>query len=165
MSSSIPISSSGRVCLCEWSGPVSVSMMVSLLGYLKQAHHERSAALVLVLHLRPSSAKSIMTTSSSFTDVMPALWAYCKEVVIACQGETGLLDQLRRTLCGSVSAPIATLPHPVNFFELIDDAFTHVQELFPHNVLELRRQRIRSGTWSLSDVPTLNSDDGSTDKG
>ena len=145
------IATSGQVCLCEWSGPVTVTMVVSLLSQLKQTEQSRGAGLVLIMHLRPSSAKSLMQRSSTFVDVLPALWAYCQEIVFTCQGEDGLLDQLRRTLCGSVTTPIARLAHSLSFFELLDDAFKHAQGVFPHDVLELRKQRIHSGTWRLTD--------------
>lgn len=145
------ISTVGRVCLCEWSGPVTVTMVVALLSRLKQVAENHGGAVVLILHLHASSAKSIMKRSSTFLDVLPALWAYCQEVVIACQGQEGILDQLRRCLCGSASTPIATLAKPLCFFELLDDAFTHAQGVFPHDVLELQRQRLRSGTWTLCD--------------
>lgn len=139
------ISTSGRVCLCEWSGPVSFTMVVSLLSHLKQTKKRYGEGVILILHLRPPSALSILKRSSTFVDVMPALWAYCQEVVFVCQGERGLLDQLRRSLCGSVSTPVAALAHPFSFFELLDEAFKHVQGVFPHDILEMRRQRIRSG--------------------
>lgn len=143
------IATVGRVCLCEWSGPVTVTMMVSLLSHLKQTEKNHGESVVLILHLHESSAKAIMKRSSSFLDVLPALWAYCQEVVIACQGESGILDRLRRHLCGSVSTPVATLARPLSFFELLDDALEHVQGVHPHDVLELRRRKLRSGTWKL----------------
>lgn len=145
------IATVGRVCLCEWAGPVTVTMVVSLLSNLKQETTCHGEPVVLMLHLRPSSAKSIMKRSSTFLDVMPALWAYCREVVIVCQGEDGTLEQLRRSLCGSASTPIASLARPLSFFELLDEGFSHAQGVFPHDVLEMRRQRIRSGTWSVAD--------------
>lgn len=140
------IPTAGHVCLCEWSGPVTVAMVVALLSQLKQVQGDLDA-LVLILNIRESSAKSIMHRSSTFIYVLPALWAYCQEIVIACQGENALLDQVRRHLCGSTSTPEATLARPLSFFELLDDAFSHVEGVYPHDVLELRRQRLRSGTW------------------
>ena len=143
------IATVGRVCLCEWSGPVTVTMVVALLSRLRRSERCASDKLVLVLCMRDTSARSIMQRSSTFLDVLPALWAYCQEVIIACQGEEGVLDQLRRALCGSSSLPVATLARPLSFFELLDDAFAHAQGLFPHDVLELRRRRLRSGTWAV----------------
>lgn len=143
------IATVGRVCLCEWTGPVTVTMVASLLSSLKRAVQTHGGSFILILHLHASSAMSIMNRSSTFLDVLPALWAYCQEVVIVCQGQEGVLEQLRRCLCGSASTPIATLAKPLCFFELLDDAFAHAQGVFPHDVLELRRQRLRSGTWTL----------------
>ena len=194
MSTNASISTSGHVCLCEWSGPVTVTMVVSLLSHLQQPtvlnrplaaelpmalpHHgdapapcvtrprshlatcttqsesppkqagDDAAATVLVINLHPSSARCILSRSSTFADVLPALWAYCQEIIIACQDEQGLINHLRRALCGSASTPIATLARPLVFFELLDEAFDHAQGVYPHDVLELRRRRIRSGTWA-----------------
>ena len=177
------ISTFGHVCLCEWSGPVTVTMVVSLLSQLQRgpaASDKTSVAALpvalprripgwshpatcntqpvvpvklpsdetlLILNLHPSSARCILSRASTFPDVLPALWAYCQEIIIACQGEEGLIDHLRRALCGSASTPISTLARPLVFFELLDEAFDHAQGVYPHEVLELRRQRIRSGTW------------------
>lgn len=148
MSPSITIS--GRVCLCEWSGPVTITMVVSLLSQLKHAQEVQGEGSVLILNLSPSSAKDITKRSTVFIDVLPALLAYCQEVVMACEGESGLLEQLRRCLCCSATTPLVTFLRPLIFFELLDDAFTHAQGLFPHDVLELRRQRIRSGVWAMA---------------
>jgi len=38
---------------------------------------------------------------------------------------------------------------PLNFFDLLDDAFKHTQGVFPHDVLELRRQQLRSWMWEV----------------
>jgi len=145
------ISASGRVCLCEWSGPITVAMVVSLLGFLKSAEANQRNSLLLIINMHPTSAASVLKRSNSFVDVLPALWADCQEITIVCQGEAGLLEQLRRTLCGSVTTPVTTLARPLNFFELLDDAFTHAQSVVPYDVLELRKQRIYSGTWRLTD--------------
>lgn len=149
MNQSIAIA--GRVCLCEWSGPVSVAMVVSLLSQLKRVRQGHGGACILILHMHPSSATSIMKCSSTFLDVMPALWSHCQEIIVVCQGETGILDQLRRTLCGSTSTPISMLARPLGFFELLDEAFAHVQGVYPHDALEIRRRRLRSGTWAQNE--------------
>ncbi len=90
------ISTSGRVCLCEWSGPVTVTMVVPLLSHLKQVESV-VGAVVLILNIRPSSAISIMSRSSTFLDVLPVLWAYCTRAATStaakwdrgCVGERG----------------------------------------------------------------------------
>ncbi|HMA95530.1 MAG TPA: hypothetical protein VKP30_22730 [Polyangiaceae bacterium] len=149
MSTNACMFTSSHVCLCEWSGPVTVTMVVALLSQLKQAEEGCGAASVLILTVGPSSAKSIVHRSSTFVDVLPALWAYCQEIVIACQDEHGMLDQLRRCLCGSSSTLIATLARPLTFFELVDSAFTYVEGVYPHDMLELKRRRLRSGSWPI----------------
>jgi hypothetical protein len=126
-------------------------MVVSLLSLLKQLEESRGGPSILILHLKASSAVSIMKRSSTFQDVMPALWAYSQEVMMVCHDDAGTLGQLRRALCGSQSAPMGSLTRPLSFFSLLDDAFTHAQETFPHDVLELRRLRLRSGAWPLAE--------------
>jgi hypothetical protein len=148
------VSTAGRVCLCEWSGPVTVTMVVSLLSQLQQLSAPHRGTAVLILHVAAPSARSIMRRSSTFLDVMPTLWAYCQEIIVACPGESRTLDQLRRALCGSASMPIAGAVRPFTFFEHLDDALTYAQDDAPHEILELRRQRLRSGTWILSDGET-----------
>lgn len=45
----------------------------------------------------------------------------------------------------------------IDYFDLLDDAFTHVQNEFPHEALELRRRRIRSGSRSIVEPAKLRS--------
>jgi hypothetical protein len=68
-------------------------------------------------------------------------------MVIACEGEPSPMNHLRRCLCGSVAIPISNAAKPLSFFVLLDDALAYVQRRCPHDVLELRRQRLRSGSW------------------
>jgi hypothetical protein len=149
-----PISTAGRVCLCEWSGPVSVTMVVSLLSTLKQLDATHQEPNVLILLLKPSSAKSIIKSACSFVDALPALCACCQEITVVCKDDAGTLVQLRRALCGSQAIPLGMVSRQLGFFELLDDAFTYVQESFPHDVLELRRRRIRSGAWGECETST-----------
>jgi hypothetical protein len=44
------------------------------------------------------------------------------------------------------SAPTAHSSRPPSLFELLDDAFANLLDSYPQEILELRRQRIRSGT-------------------
>jgi hypothetical protein len=142
-----PIYTSNRVRLCEWSGPVTAIMVAPLLSQLRGAEQDSGETTVLILHLCPTSARSILRCSSAFMDVLRALWVFCQEVVIACPGEPSLLAQLRRRFCGSGTSPTADLARPFTFFGQLDEAFMHLQGVFPHDVLELQRQMLCSGTW------------------
>ncbi|HMA95522.1 MAG TPA: hypothetical protein VKP30_22690 [Polyangiaceae bacterium] len=146
---SLPIASVGRVCLCEWSGPVTVSMVIGLLAELKRLQERENGKVLLVLHLRDNSARSILHQSSTFSDVLPALWACCQEIAVACRAEGALLTHLRRALCGSASIPVTGAIRSLNFFELLDEALDHAKGVFPHDVLEMQRRRLRSGSWPI----------------
>lgn len=135
----------GKVCLCEWSGPVTVTMVVSLLSELKLLEAKQKGSLALILRVNGVAARSISQRSSAFPDVFPALWTYCREIVMVCEDSEGSVEQLRRTLCGSASTPVASLARPLVFFELFEDALNHVQGVHPHDVLEMRRTRLRNG--------------------
>lgn len=149
---SLPITSVGRVCLCEWSGPVTVSMVLGLLAELKRLQDRENGRLLLVLHLRDNSARSILHQSSTFSDVLPALWACCQEIAVACRAEGAVLTHLRRALCGSASIPITGAVRSLSFFERLDEAFDHCKDVFPHDVLEMQRRRLRSGSWPIGET-------------
>src|SRR5512133_2017023 len=149
---SLPITSVGRVCLCEWSGPVTVSMVIGLLAELKRLQVRETGRVLLVLHLRDNSARSILHQSSTFSDVLPALWACCQEIAVACRAEGAVLTHLRRALRGSASMPIGAGTRSLNFFELLDEAFDHSKDVFPHAVLDMQRRRLRSGSWPICET-------------
>lgn len=142
-----PITTVGRVCLCEWTGPVTATRVVTLLSQVKYVQ-ERDL-LVLVLSLDEIATRSIVYGSSSFLGALPALWSHCQEVVIACPAERSLLHQLRQGLCGPASTPLALVSTPLHFHDALEGALRHAQELSPHDVLELQRLRLKSGTWPL----------------
>jgi len=126
-------------------------MVIGLLAELKRLQEREKGKLLLVLHLRENSARSILHQSSTFSDVLPALWACCQEIAVACRAEGAVLTHLRRALCGSSSMPITAVARPLNFFELLDEAFDHSKDVFPHDVLEMQRRRLRTSAWhSLS---------------
>ncbi|MGC4070831.1 MAG: hypothetical protein QM784_40380 [Polyangiaceae bacterium] len=139
------LSTYGRVCFCEWSGPVTVTMLVLLLSELRHMPGQDDCTRLLILNLRPSSANNIVKSSSSFPDVMPQIWSYCREVIFVCEGESGVSDQLRRALCGSASTPVASLARPMSFFESLEEAFGHAEGVCPFDILELRRARLLRG--------------------
>ncbi|MGC4068845.1 MAG: hypothetical protein QM784_30215 [Polyangiaceae bacterium] len=143
-----PITTFGRVCLCEWDAPIAATEVSSLLARVKDLHASNVDDSILILVMSSTSAASIMRHTSSFVDVMPALWAYCSEVLLVCPDAT-LLAQLRRHLCGSARTPVVSLAHPLSFFDTLDVALTHVEGVVPHDTIELRRHRLRSGQWEL----------------
>jgi len=124
-------------------------MVVALLSQVKHAQKREQATVLLILALHDSSARNITLHSSSFADVLPALWAYCFEIAIACNGEEGLVDQLKRTLCTSLASPGISLVRPLRFFENLDEAIDHAKNTLPHDVLEMQRRRLRSGSWPI----------------
>lgn len=147
-----PITMVGRVCLCEWTGPVAATLVVALLSQVKCVQERERHLLVLVLCLDESAARSVVHGSSSFLGALPALWSHCQEVVIACPAERSLRHQLRQGLCGPASTPLALVSTPLHFYEALEGALRHAQELSPHDVLELQRLRLRSGTWPARDT-------------
>jgi hypothetical protein len=138
----------GRVCLCEWDGSVAASTVATLLSQLREVEEVEGEPCILIINVSLSSAKSIATRANTFQDVMPALWAHSQEILVAFEGPTSALEQLRRALSKPSSARDATMVHSLRFFTLLDEAFSHTQANFPHEALELRRRRIRSGAWS-----------------
>lgn len=127
-----------------------------------QERHTKKAAmnrlLVVCVQLRMApvtattveiAARSIVYGSSSFLGALPAPWSHCQEVVIACPVERSLLHQLRQGLCGPASTPLALVSTTLYLHEDLEGALRHAQELSPHDVLELQRLRLKSGTWPV----------------
>ncbi|MGC4069467.1 MAG: hypothetical protein QM784_33405 [Polyangiaceae bacterium] len=137
----------GRVCLCEWEGAVSASTVATLLSQLREVDEFEGEPCILIINVSLSSAKSIATRASTFQDVMPALWAHCQEILVAFEGPASALGQLCRALSKPSATRDAATAHSLRFFTLLDEAFSHTQASFPHEALELRRRRIRSGAW------------------
>ncbi|HMA94220.1 MAG TPA: hypothetical protein VKP30_16125, partial [Polyangiaceae bacterium] len=76
----------------------------------------------------------------------------CQEIAVACRAEGAVLTHLRRALRGSASMPIGAGTRSLNFFELLDEAFDHSKDVFPHAVLEMQRRRLRSGSWPICET-------------
>lgn len=137
------ISSSGRVCLCEYRGPVDSAMVVSLLSHLKRAREVESECVLLVLELDLAATRSIARGVGPFLGALPVLRDCCLEVVVATETSSVVARQLKRMLeAGSdpCSCQSAKMPR---CYESLDEAFTYIRPLFPHNVLELERRRLR----------------------
>ncbi|HEY5957607.1 MAG TPA: hypothetical protein VIV60_13670 [Polyangiaceae bacterium] len=126
-------------------------MTVSLISHLREVEAAGKDEALLVLSLGFPAAKSIVQRSCTLQDALPAIWAHCQEMVIASEGEPRTLNQLRRCLRGPRSIPIASALKPLSVFALLDDALAFLERRCPHDVLELRRQRLRSGSWLTSD--------------
>ena len=152
-----PISNAGRVCLCEWSGPVTVAMMVLLLSHLRRFRATENSRLLLILKVTAPSAKSMAQNVNPFLDGLPAILACCQEVALVCD-DLDTVSTLRQAVHDALKTSVPAAQKSVVYLGLLDDAFMYVQNAFPHEVLELRRRRIRSGTWSnadtFSDVPS-----------
>lgn len=139
-----PTSTVGRVCLCEWAGPVSVAMIVGLLSHLKRTRDAEGASLLLIIHASAASLRCMARPSSPFLSGLPALMGSCHELMVV-SSDNALPDLAREQHV--VMPPHYQSSKRVLFYALLDDAFKEAQESFPHEVLELRRQRIRSGAW------------------
>jgi hypothetical protein len=77
--------------------------------------------------------------------------ASCHEVLVVTD-DNGI-ETLRNATLGALASSASQSIKQIHFFALLDDAFTHAQSTLPHEVLELRRQRIRSGTWVTGGTP------------
>jgi hypothetical protein len=146
-----PISNAGRVCLCEWSGPVTVAMMVTLLSHVKRLRVTENEPLLLILKATAPAARSMYRHSSPFLGGLPAVLGCCQEIALVCDNP-GIVRNLGFAVHDALSTSVPSAQKSVIYLGLLDDAFTYAQNTFPHEVLELRRRRIRSGTWSTLDI-------------
>jgi hypothetical protein len=147
---SISISISGRVCLCEWSGPVTVAMIISLLSRLKKARESQGAPLLLVLNVNPSAARSLLRSPCAFLNTLPAIMDGCYEILVASDEDNAY--PLGKSIRATLALSTAKRTKSVQSFALLDDALIRAQTTLPHEVIELRCQRIRSGVWTTRDV-------------
>ena len=145
------ISTSGRVCLCEWTGPVTVTMMVALLSVVRRLRATEEKPLLLLLRVNVPAAKSLAHNGSSFLSILPALFDFCHEVAIICD-DNEAIGAIRRVLTAAGTPLLPALHKPVGFFDLLDEAFTYNLDSFPHEILELPRRRIRSGAWLTAET-------------
>lgn len=132
---SLQISSAGRVCFCEYSGPITSNMVVSLLSHLKHVRSTKSESVLLLLQLDSAAARSISRGLGPFLGALPVLWDCCLEFIVVLEGG-GAQNPLNRILC---TRPLA---QSLRCCESLDEAFSHAQSLFPHDVLELQRRRL-----------------------
>jgi hypothetical protein len=117
-------------------------MIVSLLSQLKRTRETESGLLLLMLLVTAVSGKSMARSNNAFLGGLPAIMDCCKELIIICDSDG--TKQIGRTVSNQLTS---SCQKTVHVFALLDDAFTHAQNEFPHEVLELRRRRIRSGDW------------------
>lgn len=142
----------GRVCLCEWTGAVTVTTVVALLSQVKHVQERERDPLLLILSLDEAATRSVAYGSSSFLGALPALWSHCQGIVVACPAQRSLRHQLRQGLCGPASSPLALASTPLCFYESLDGALRHALEISPHDVLEVQRLRLRRGTWPVCET-------------
>ena len=99
-----PISSVGRVCLCELSGPVTVTMIVALLSNLKRVREAEDGPVLLLLHASAVSARSMALPTCSFLNGLPAILASYQEILIVTDDAN--VEPLRNaTHCALASSP------------------------------------------------------------
>lgn len=140
---SLHISSSGRVCLCEFRGLITCSMVVGLLSYLKRTRDAGAGVALLILQLDSSAGTSITRAANPFVGALPAVRDCCQEFVLAVEGNSPETKQLSRILQGG-SLPNSAQPgRTPRCYATLDEAFSHGLALFPQNILELQRRRLR----------------------
>jgi hypothetical protein len=137
-----PISSAGRVCHCEWTKTVTATMVFALLSQLKRQNSANQTPLLLMLNLHPASLASLAHHANPFFVVIPALLDCCCEIVIAADGDSATLNTLRRHLLRSSPSPTPAIARSIRVFPTVQEAFTHAQSVFPHDVIELRRKNL-----------------------
>jgi hypothetical protein len=128
----------GRVCLHEWDEPLLVDHVVSLLLDLREARSEGGTRPIVVLVIRPTAfekggAPEVLQTA------MPAILDGCAELVVVVRRADARGSALRPILQPSTPAG----RKPPRHCESIDEALAYVQNIAPHDVLELRRQSLR----------------------
>jgi hypothetical protein len=139
---SLHISSSGRVCLCEFNGSITCSMVVCLLTHLKRTRDAGAGVAFLILQLDSNAGVSIVRATNPFVWALPAVRDCCQEFVLAIDGHSPATKQLSRILDGD-NLPLAQPGRPLRCYATLDEAFSHGLALFPQNILELQRRRLR----------------------
>jgi hypothetical protein len=125
-------------------------MIISLLSQLKKARGSQGTPLLLVLHVNQSAARSLLRSPCAFLNALPAIMDGCSEILVASDDDNAY--PLGKSIRATLALSTAQHSKSVQSFALLDDALIRAQVTFPHEVLELRRQRIRSGVWNKREV-------------
>jgi hypothetical protein len=129
----------GRVCLHEWDEPLLVDHVVSLLLDVREAG-EGGTRPIVVLVIHPAAfakggGPEVLHTA------LPAILDGCVEfVVVACRADARS-SALRPIL--RPSTPTYAGRKSPRHCESLDEALAYVQNIAPHDVLELRRRSLR----------------------
>ena len=148
---SATISTSGRVCLSEWTGPVTVTMMVALLSVVRRLRATEERPLLLLLRVNVPAAKvwhAMEVRSSRYFQHFLGFATKSRSFVTIKRH----FGAIRRVVTDAGVPLTRALNKPVSFFDLLDEAFKYSLDAFPHEILELRRRRIRSGAWPTAET-------------
>jgi hypothetical protein len=130
----------GRVSLHEWEEPLLVDHVVSLLLDLREARGEGGARPIVVLVIRATAFEKGGVPEVLQT-ALPAVLDCCAELIVVARRADARSSALRPILQPSTSTQ-AGRKSP-RHCESIDQALAYVQNIAPHDVLELRRQSLR----------------------
>lgn len=130
----------GRVRLHEWEEPLLVDHVVSLLLDLREARGDGGARPIVVLVIRPTAfekggAPEVLQTA------LPAILDGCAELVVVARRADARTSALRPIF--QPSTPAHAGRKSPRHCESLDEALAYVQNIAPHDVLELRRQNLR----------------------
>ena len=117
---------------------------------MKRVREAEDGPVLLLLHASAVSARSMALPTCSFLNGLPAILASCQEILIVTDDAN--VEPLRIATHCALASSSAQSAKQVRFFALLDEAFSCAQAFLPHEVLDLRRQRIRSGTWATLGV-------------
>lgn len=131
---------SGCVCLHEWSEPLLVDHVVTLLVDLREVQRIQGQRTILILSIHPSV---LMTTSVGdvLLTALPAILDCCRELLVVAE----VTDARRGTLRSLFAEPKAqqSARTAVRYCKSLDVALRHVENVAPHEVLDLKRQTLR----------------------
>jgi hypothetical protein len=131
---------SGCICFHEWSEPLLIEHVVTLLVDLRAAHRFQKSRPILILSIRPSA---LATTSAGdvLLTAQPAIVESCRELLVVADAA----DARRGTLRSVFAEPRASQHSrpATRHCQSIDDALRHVESVAPYDILGLKRQLLR----------------------
>jgi hypothetical protein len=130
-------SASGRACLNVWDKSLSVSELFTLLADLKRTLAVAGGPAILIIVIReavPAPADDMLRCMRA---TLPAIRAYCEELVFAVEGTSAEHALLRASLQSEGAEP--GRHGPSHLFGTLSASLAHMQRFAPHDVLELKR--------------------------
>ncbi|MGC4067238.1 MAG: hypothetical protein QM784_21870 [Polyangiaceae bacterium] len=140
----LSVNIAGRVCLCELKGSLTGTEVIGVLSQVRKVKAEEGVDVELLIYFDLAAATALEHPSNAFLCAFPAIVSDCSEVLLVLPGALiRTVSVALRVASNDVCASRSSL----RMLEELDDALQWVQAHFPHEVLELRRQRLRSGIW------------------